>query len=273
VHNVKNKGVLITGGGRGIGKRLAIGFAAHGARIALLARSKAELDLANLEIEHNGGTAMRIRADVRDFEQISAAVDRVRTHYGSLDVVICAAGIQGPIAPLAETNPKVWAETIETNLIGVMHVCRAALPQMIARRSGKIIALSGGGGSTPRPSFSAYAASKTAVVRLVETLAEEVREQNIQVNAMAPGGSYTSMTDEILKAGQRAGWKEAEEAQQIRVTGGIAAEKQISLALFLASEASNHISGKLIHVNDDWKKLTNLQVNPDLYTLRRVQKA
>jgi 3-oxoacyl-[acyl-carrier protein] reductase len=269
VHNVKNKGVLITGGGRGIGKRLAIGFAAHGARVALLARSKAELDLANLEIEHNGGTAMRIRGDVRDFEQISAAVDRVRTHYG----VICAAGIQGPIAPLAETNPRLWAETIETNLIGVMHVCRAALPHMIARRSGKIIALSGGGGSTARPSFSAYAASKTAVVRLVETLAEEVREQNIQVNAMAPGGSYTSMTDEILKAGQRAGWKEAEEAQQIRITGGIAAEKQISLALFLASEASNHISGKLIHVNDDWKKLTHSQVNPELYTLRRVQKA
>jgi NAD(P)-dependent dehydrogenase (short-subunit alcohol dehydrogenase family) len=273
MHNVKNKGVLITGGGRGIGKRLAIGFAAHGARVALLARSKAELDLANLEIEHNGGTAMRIRADVRDFEQISAAVDRVRTHYGSVDVVICAAGIQGPIAPLAETNPKQWAETIETNLIGVMHVCRAALPHMIARRSGKIIALSGGGGSNARPSFSAYAASKTAVVRLVETLAEEVRDHNIQVNAMAPGGSYTSMTDEILKAGQRAGWKEAEEAQQIRVTGGIAAEKQISLALFLASEASNHISGKLIHVNDDWKKLTHSQVNPDLYTLRRVQKA
>jgi NAD(P)-dependent dehydrogenase (short-subunit alcohol dehydrogenase family) len=273
VHNVKNKGVLITGGGRGIGKRLAIGFAAHGARVALLARSKAELDLANLEIEHNGGTAMRIRADVRDFEQISAAVDRVRTHYGSVDVVICAAGIQGPIAPLAETNPKLWAETVETNLIGVMHACRAALPHMIARRSGKIIALSGGGGSNARPSFSAYAASKTAVVRLVETLAEEVRDHNIQVNAMAPGGSYTSMTDEILKAGQRAGWREAEEAQQIRVTGGIAAEKQISLALFLASEASNHISGKLIHVNDDWKKLTHSQVNPDLYTLRRVQKA
>jgi len=273
VHNVKNKGVLITGGGRGIGKRLAIGFAAHGARVALLARSKAELDLANLEIEHNGGTAMRIRADVRDYEQINAAVDRVRTHYGSVDVIICAAGIQGPIAPLAETNPKLWAETIETNLIGVMHVCRAALPHMIARRSGKIIALSGGGGSTARPSFSAYAASKTAVVRLVETLAEEVRDHNIQVNAMAPGGSYTNMTDEILKAGQRAGWKEAEEAQQIRVTGGIAAEKQISLTLFLASEASNHISGKLIHVNDDWKKLTHSQVNPDLYTLRRVQKA
>jgi NAD(P)-dependent dehydrogenase (short-subunit alcohol dehydrogenase family) len=269
---VKDKGVLITGAGRGIGKRLAIGFASRGARVGLLARSKAELDLANLEIEHAGGTSLRIRASVCDFEQMCAAVDRMRTHYGTLDILVCAAGIQGPIAPLAETNPKAWAATIETNLIGVMQSCRAVLPHMIEKRSGKIIVLSGRGGADPRPWFSAYAASKAAVVRMVETLAEEVRDHNIQVNAMAPGGTYTSMTDEILKAGDRAGWKEKEEAQQVRLTGGITPEKQIQLALFLASEESNHISGKLLHVNDDWKKLEHANLTRDIYTLRRVQK-
>jgi NAD(P)-dependent dehydrogenase (short-subunit alcohol dehydrogenase family) len=269
---VKDKGVLITGAGRGIGKRLAIGFASRGARVGLLARSKAELDLANLEIEHAGGTSLRIRASVCDFEQMCAAVDRMRTHYGTLDILVCAAAIQGPIAPLAETNPKAWAATIETNLMGVMQSCRAVLPGMIERRSGKIIVLSGRGGADPRPWFSAYAASKTAVVRMVETLAEEVRDHNIQVNAMAPGGTYTSMTDEILKAGDRAGWKEKEEAQQVRLTGGITPEKQIQLALFLASEESNHISGKLLHVNDDWKKLEHANLTRDIYTLRRVQK-
>jgi 3-oxoacyl-[acyl-carrier protein] reductase len=269
---VKDKGVLITGAGRGIGKRLAIGFASRGARVGLLARSKAELDLANLEIEHAGGTSLRIRASVCDFEQMCAAVDRMRTHYGTLDILVCAAAIQGPIAPLAETNPKAWAATIETNLMGVMQSCRAVLPGMIERRSGKIIVLSGRGGADPRPWFSAYAASKTAVVRMVETLAEEVRDHNIQVNAMAPGGTYTNMTDEILKAGDRAGWKEKEEAQQVRLTGGITPEKQIQLALFLASEESNHISGKLLHVNDDWKKLEHANLTRDIYTLRRVQK-
>jgi 3-oxoacyl-[acyl-carrier protein] reductase len=153
-----------------------------------------------------------------------------------------------------------------------MNSCRAVLPHMIEKRSGKIIVLSGRGGADPRPWFSAYAASKAAVVRLVETLAEEVRDHNIQVNAMSPGGSYTNMTDEILKAGDRAGWKEREEAHQVRLTGGIAPEKQIQLALFLASEASNHISGKLLHVNDDWKKLEHAKLTRDFYTLRRVQK-
>ncbi len=269
---LKDKGVLITGAGRGIGKRLAIGFAAAGARVGLLARSQPELDLAKLEIEHAGGTALRIRADVRDFEQMCAAADRMRAVFGGVQVLIAAAGIQGPITPLAEVKPKQFAETFDINVVGVMHACRAVLPQMIEHRSGKIIILSGGGAATPRPAFSAYAASKAAVVRMAETLAEEVRDCNVQVNCMAPGGSYTHMIDEIIHAGDRAGRKEIEEAEQVRLTGGVSPERQVQLAMFLASERSNHISGKLIHVNDDWKKLERANMNPEAYTLRRISK-
>jgi Dehydrogenases with different specificities (related to short-chain alcohol dehydrogenases) len=272
VHTLKDKVVLITGAGRGIGKRLAIGFARAGARVGLLARSRAELDLTDLEIEHAGGISLRLRADVRDYDQVCAAVERMRVHYGGLHVLVCAAAIQGPIGPLSETSPKAWAETIETNLLGVMHACRAVLPSMIERRSGKIIILSGGGATSARPNFSAYAASKAAVVRFAETLAEEVRDHNVQVNCMAPGGTYTSMTDEILRAGEKAGWKDSDEARQIRITGGVPPDRQIDLALFLASERSNHVSGKLIHVNDDWKRLEHMNIHPEIYTLRRVQK-
>ncbi|MBL8219703.1 MAG: SDR family oxidoreductase [Bryobacterales bacterium] len=272
MRSLQDRCVLITGAGRGIGKRLAIGFAAAGARVALVARSKAELDLADLEIEHAGGSALRIRADVRDYDQVHAAVERTRSHYGDVHVAICAAGMQGPIGPVAECAPKLWAETLETNLLGPMHVCRAALPHMIEKRRGKIIVLSGGGAISARPNFSAYAASKAAMVRFVESVAEEVREHNVQVNAMAPGGTYTAMTDEILRAGDRAGWKERQDAHQVRLTGGVPPEKQIQLAMFLASERSNHISGKIIHVNDDWKRLETGQVHPEIYTLRRVQK-
>ncbi len=264
------KNVLITGAGRGIGKRLAMGMSSRGAKVGLLARSRGELDLAQLEIEQAGGIAMRLRADVRDADQVAAAVDRIKIHWGQIDVLICAAGIQGPIGSLLEISPKAWWDTVETNLHGVMLAARAVLPEMIARRRGKIIALSGGGSLTPRPGFSAYAASKTGLVRMVETLAAEVVEHNVQINCMAPGGAYTSMTDEILAAGDRAGWKEIEEAQQVRMTGGVSPEKQIQLALFLATERSNHISGRIIHVNDEWKKLETGQVNPELYTLRRV---
>jgi 3-oxoacyl-[acyl-carrier protein] reductase len=266
------KNILITGAGRGIGKRLALGMASRGAKVALLARSRGELDLAQLEIEQAGGIAMRLRADVRDTDQVSAAVDRMKVHWGSIDILVCAAGIQGPIGSLLEVNPKAWWDTVETNLHGVMLAARAVLPEMIARRSGKIIALSGGGSLTPRPNFSAYSASKTALVRLIETLAAEVAEHNVQVNCLAPGGAYTSMTDEILAAGDRAGWKEIEDAKQVRMTGGVQPEKQIQLALFLASERSNHISGKIVHVNDEWKKLEQGQISAELYTLRRVTK-
>ncbi|HOL70112.1 MAG TPA: SDR family NAD(P)-dependent oxidoreductase [Bryobacteraceae bacterium] len=267
----KDKCVLVTGAGRGIGKRLAIGFARAGARVGLLARSRAELDLTHMEIEHAGGAALRIRADVTDYDQVCAAVDRMRVHFGGVHVLVAAAAIQGPIGPLAECAPKAWVEAIETNLIGVMHACRAVLPQMIERRSGKIIVLSDEGCAAPRRNFSAYASAKAGVARLVETLAEEVRDHNIQVNCMAPGATYTHMTDQILSAGDRAGWKAKEEALELRFSGGTPAEKQIELALFLASERSNHISGRLIHVNDDWQRLEHSSIHPELYTLRRVR--
>jgi NAD(P)-dependent dehydrogenase (short-subunit alcohol dehydrogenase family) len=144
---------------------------------------------------------------------------------------------------------------------------------MIERRAGKIIAIAGPGSGHSRPNFSASAASKAAVVRFVECLAEEVSEHNVQVNAMSPGGSYTHMTDEILSAGEeRAGAKEIERAQQVRIDGGEPPEKQIQLALFLASERSNHISGKLVHVNDDWKRYEKENMRSEMFTLRRVQR-
>jgi hypothetical protein len=182
------------------------------------------------------------------------------------------AGIQGPIGPLHEANPRLWAEAMNTNLLGVMHACRAVLPHMVEHRSGKIIVLSGEGATRPRPFFSAYAASKAAIVRLVETLAEEVREYDIQVNCIGPGKTYTHMTDQVLHAGERAGLKAHQEALDVRNNGGVPPEKQIQLALFLASEQSNHLTGKLIHVNDDWKRLENSAAHPDAFTLRRIQR-
>jgi NAD(P)-dependent dehydrogenase (short-subunit alcohol dehydrogenase family) len=271
--SIRGKSVLITGAGRGIGKRLAIGFAAEGAKVGLLARSQAEIDLAKLEIEQADGVAMRLRADVRNPDDLAHEIDRMREAFGGLDVLIAAAGVQGPVGPFLTARPKDWNETIEINLMGAVNACRAVLPPMIDKRSGKIILISGGGSGYARPNFTAYAASKTALVRFGETLAEEVRDHNVQVNIMAPGAAYSHMTDEILHAGEdRAGRKEIEDAQKVQITGGMQTEKQLALARFLASERSNHISGKLIHVNDDWKRFEQENMRPELFTLRRVQK-
>jgi NAD(P)-dependent dehydrogenase (short-subunit alcohol dehydrogenase family) len=273
VPSLKSVPVLVTGAGRGIGKRLAIGFATHGARVGLLARSKAELDLCQLEIEHAGGSALRLRADVGDYEQVSAAVERMRVHFNHpVQVLVCAAAVQGPIGPFIEASPKSWNETVTSNLIGVMNACRAVLPQMVERRSGKIIVLACGGASTGRANFAVYSATKAAVARLVESIADEVSDSNVQVNCISPGDTYTHMTDQILTAGDRAGWREINHAEETRLTGGTPPDKQTELAMFLASEQSNHVSGRLIGVMDDWKRLKNGTVKPEQYTLRRLQK-
>jgi NAD(P)-dependent dehydrogenase (short-subunit alcohol dehydrogenase family) len=264
--------ILITGAGRGIGKRLAIGFARGGLRVGLLARSKAELDLADLEIEHNGGRSLRLRADLRDFKEVNMAVERMRREYGSVDAAICASGSLGVIGPLAETDPKGWHEAVETGLLGAMHVCRAVLPQMVENRAGKVILVVGPGAEVARPNFSAYASVNAALVRFAETLAEEVRDANIQINCMNPGATYTSMTDEVLSAGERAGARELAQAHEIRSNGGTPPERQIALAQFLISTRSNHLSGKLIGVNDDWRRLEQSNDSPEMYTLRRVSR-
>lgn len=269
----RNKNILVTGAGRGIGKRLALGFAGMGAKIALVGRSKAEIDLAHIEIEQTGGNALRIRADVTDPEQLALAVDRTRVVFGnSIDILICAAGTAGPLNGFLQTPLKAWTETIQINLLGVVHSCRAVLPSMIDKRAGKIIILACDSDVAPNLNFSAYATSKTAVVRFVETLAAEIADHNVQINCFDPGPAYTNLTDEIIRAESRLDPKVVSAAKETRRTGGVPPDKQLEHAAFLASEESNHITGKLIHVTDDWKKLRNASLRPDALTLRRASK-
>jgi NAD(P)-dependent dehydrogenase (short-subunit alcohol dehydrogenase family) len=269
------EGAVITGAGRGIGKRLAMGFANAGIKVGLIARTERELDATRLEIKQSGGEVFAAKADVRVWSEISGAIHNLtrkfHSHGAEVDVLIAAAAVQGEIGPFAESDPKQWTTLLDTNILGVMHSLRAVLPGMIDRRRGKIIVVTGGGSEAPRPNFAGYAVSKTAIVRLVETVAGEVRDFNIQINCFSPGGAYTSMTDDILAAGDRAGAMEIERAEKVRLTGGIAAEKQIQFALFLASERSNHITGKLVHVSDDLKKLEQANMTPDVLTLRRLK--
>ena len=269
----KNKNVLVTGAGRGIGKRLALGFAQRGSRIGLVSRSKAELDLAHIEIEQAGGNALRIRADVTDPEQLTLAVDRVRVVFGSpVDVLICAAGVMGPLSPFVQSSMKSWTDAIQINLLGVVHSCRAVLPHMVERRSGKVIVLTCAADDSPNLNFSAYSTAKTAVVRFVEALAAEVLDHNVQLNCFDPGAAYTSMTDEVIRAENRLEPGVVAAAKETRRTGGVSPELQLEHVTFLASEQSNHISGKLIHVTDDWKKLKHATLRPEAYTLRRFHK-
>ncbi len=269
----KNKNILVTGAGRGIGKRLALGFARLGARIALVGRSKAEIDLAHIEIEQAGGNALRVRADVTDPEQLTVAVDRARVAFGQpLDVLICAAATSGPLNEFLQTPLKAWTEAIQINLLGVVHSVRAALPSMIEKRAGKIIVLVCESDELPKLNFSAYTTSKTAVVRFVESIAAELSDHNVQINCFDPGAAYTNLTDEIIRAESQLEAHVVDAAKETRRTGGVSPDLQLEHAAFLASEESNHVTGKLIHVTDDWKQLRNATLRADVFTLRRVRK-
>jgi len=266
----QDKTFLITGAGRGIGKRLALGLSASGARIGLLARTRSELQLAHLEIAHGGGSSQILETDVRDYSQCTAAVAALSGIGNAPDALITAHAVFGAIAPLAATDPADWAQATSTNLLGALHVCRAVLPGMIARRRGKILLLTGPGADSPRPNFSAYAATQAALVRLAETLAAEVASFNIQVNCLHPGLTYTSLTDEILAASELAGERELRDAAHTRSTGGAATARQLELVQFLLSDRSNHLSGRLLTVHDDWKRLERAESHPELFTLRRT---
>ena len=270
------KAALVTGGGRGIGRVIALALARAGARVSLVARSCAEVDETAAAIRHGGGQAMSIAADVGRPQTAVDAVARTAARFGAVDILVNCAGVLGTIGLLAESDIDRWWHAIEVNLRGTFLFSRAVLPDMMARRWGRIINLSGGGGAAPRPRFTAYAVSKAAIVRLTESLAEEVLEYNIQVNAIAPGPVNTRMLDEIIAAGDAAG-PDSGNALRQRDGGGTSAELAAELTLFLASERAAGLTGKLISApHDDWRnwdaaRITRLMRAP-WFTLRRLDR-
>lgn len=252
---LQGKTAIVTGGARGIGWSIARELACAGACVVIGARSEDEIEGAVERLRADGRRALGIRVDVSEPASVQTLVERALAAFGRIDVLVNNAGIQGPIGPLAENDPIEWMQTVRVNLVGVFLCCRAVLPGMMAQRSGKIINLSGGGATAARPRFSAYAVTKAAVVRLTETLAEEVKEYNIRVNAIAPGAVNTRMLQETLKAGELAGAAAMEEARRQLQTGGTAPDSAAALVRYLASEASGSLTGKLISaLHDSWRE-------------------
>jgi 3-oxoacyl-[acyl-carrier protein] reductase len=268
---LKGKVTIVTGAGKGIGKAVALAFASEGAHVVVVSRTFSETKDVAAQIAMMGRRALPLKVDVSRRGDVCKMVNSATARFGRIDVLVNNAGVLGPVGPLVENDVDDWIKTIEVNLIGTFFCCREVLPTMMKQRSGKIINFSGGGATSPRPRFSAYASSKTAVVRLTETLAEEVKEFNIQVNAVAPGAVDTRMHDQVLAASIAAGKKAVEESQKVKVTGGTPLKLPVELAIFLASDASDGLTGKLLSaVWDNWKKMdVNEVLSSDVYTLRR----
>ena len=273
------RGAIVTGASRGLGREIAEAFVRAGASVLLVARGAAALEGAGAELERvagRGGPQVTVMAaDVSEPEACAAVAERARALLPDFGILVNNAGVYGPIGRLEDVDWAAWVEAMRINLFGTALMCRAVIPLLRARGSGKIVNLSGGGATAPLPRFTAYAAAKAAVVRLTETLAEEVRAARIDVNAIAPGALNTRLLDEVLAAGPAAaGEAFYQRALRQREEGGVPLARAAALALFLASPASDGITGRLLSaVWDDWAALAGRGARlagTDLYTLRRV---
>lgn len=266
---------VITGAGRGIGHTIALAFARVKAHLVLVSRTESELAETAAACRALGARAITTVADISDEAQVRDLVNGAIGEFGQVDILVNSAGIYGPIGPTAEVDVVAWTRAVEINLFGPFYLCRALMPHFIQRRQGKIILIGGGGATAPLPNFSSYAAAKAGLVRLADTLAEELKPYNVQVNVIAPGLVDTKLQDEVLRAGGRAGalFEKIRQARQTG-TGAVSPEIAASLTVFLASEASGTLTGKLIAApHDPWQEWTGRadELNAtSMYTLRRL---
>ena len=184
---LSGKVAVVTGAGRGIGRQIALAFAAEGARVALTARSTDELESVAATIRATGGEAVPITTDIRDRGQVEQLADTVGEVLGEADILVNNSGIAGPTSVLWETEPAAWEEALQVNLTGTFLCCRAFLPEMTSRRTGSILLIGSVTGKRPLYARSPYAASKLGLVGLVRTLAWEVGQFGIRVNLISPG--------------------------------------------------------------------------------------
>jgi len=273
---LKNLNALITGGSQGLGKVIAEHFLREGANVALCARSEKDLSATRAELagKFPSQKVVAKTCDVSNESEVNALVAFATRELGSLQALVLNAGIYGPMGPTEEVPIEEWRRAMDINLYGVLLPCRAVIPHFKKIGRGKIVVLSGGGATNPLPNISSYAASKAAVVRLMETLAEELKPHHVDVNAIAPGALATRLVDEVLAAGpEKVGAAFYEKNKQWKEKGATPPELGARLAVYLASPQSDGITGKLISAQwDPWEKLHEFKadLNGDIYALRRI---
>jgi 3-oxoacyl-[acyl-carrier protein] reductase len=266
---------LITGGSKGFGAHLVRRFWLEGYSLGVVARQVTDLQsvLEDLQ-ERTDQTATPLVCDLADSTRVDTLLDYIKTTIPRLDVLVNNAAIQGPIGVLSENDFSDWQQTLQINLIAPVALCRGLIPLMKRSGGASIINLSGGGATGPRANFSAYATAKAGLVRFSETIAVELKTEGIRVNCISPGAMKTSMLKEVLERSYAAGTRETTLAKDVFANGGASMDRVADLALFLASDESKELSGKLISaVWDNWEQWQHHMdelSQSDVYTLRRI---
>jgi 3-hydroxybutyrate dehydrogenase len=252
---LENRFVLITGGGRGIGRAIAIAFAREGAQVAVAARTLAQVEEVARELtEQFSRNALPVVCDVSDVSSVEKLFERVREKFGrGPDVMVNNAGI-AESAPLTKTDDELWQRILAINLSGTFYCTRAALPQMIARGWGRIINIASIAGKTGAPYIAAYSASKHGVLGLTRSAAMEVATKGITVNAICPGYVDTDMTrrgiENIAKKTRLSADEAMESIKKMSPQNRIVEPEEVAaLALLLASEEGRGINGQAINID------------------------
>jgi NAD(P)-dependent dehydrogenase (short-subunit alcohol dehydrogenase family) len=272
-----NRTAIITGASQGLGAAIAEHFLAEGANVVLCARNAGELEAQRdrLAAAHGDDRVLAKQADISVSGEVDALFEAAQARYRRLDILVCNAGVHGPMGSIDSIDWDAWVQAIAINLTGSVYCARKAVAAFKPQRYGKILMLSGGGATSPLPGISAYAASKAAIVRFAETLALEVREWNIDVNAIAPGAMVTRLTDEMIDAGPaRVGAVLHARMTKLKQEGGSPLKLAASMCGYLASAESDGLTGRLISAPwDPWPFSPEQRqeiAESDIYALRRI---
>jgi NAD(P)-dependent dehydrogenase (short-subunit alcohol dehydrogenase family) len=245
---------IVTGGGRGLGKAIALRLAADGLDVAVAGPDRKEVETAAGEVEALGRRALAVVADVTREEQVRDLAEQTGRTLGRIDVLVNNAGIIGPTAPVAETRREDWDAVLAVNLTGAFLCARAVLPAMTAQRSGRVINIASVAGKIAYPLRSPYAVSKWGLIGLTLTLAKEVGEYNIQVNAICPGPVAGERMANVIAAraaelGQTPAEVEQSYVRAAALRRMVGADDVAAVVAFLASPAAGNITGQAIDVS------------------------
>lgn len=236
---LKGQVVIVTGGGSGIGRSIAIEFAKAGASVVLAGRRPAVLEKTGEEIKNLGGRSLCISTDTSQRASVDNLIHSTMAEYGMIDILVNNAAIQDYGEPLLQISEEVWDSVIDTNLKGYFLCCQAAGKKMVERKRGKIINIASIAGFAPAATGGIYNISKAGVVMLTKLLARQLASYNIRINAIAPGYVNTPMAKDVQRDSER-----LRKVEAFIPLGHMAEPIDIAnAALFLASEASKHMTG------------------------------